>query len=106
MGLIVPDVENDAGLTENYSVGFFSRHTQTFYEPFLETSFNDLIQDDRNTFFENTNNKLYLYSFKYGVPQRLDSNPTVDILDSKGEAVSGLLVYHHVKFKKGSMRCQ
>ena len=85
----VPEVENISGLTENYSVGFFSRHTQTFYEPFLETSYSDLIEDDRNTFYESRNNKLYLYSFKYGNPQSFDSNPTVDILDSTGEVVSG-----------------
>ena len=97
----VPDVENITGLTENYSVGFFSRHTQTFYEPFLETSFNDLIQDDRNTFFEKRKNKLYLYSFKYGVPQRLDSNPTVDILDSNGDPVNGFTNLTTCEIQKG-----
>jgi hypothetical protein len=85
----LPDVENISGLTENYTVGFFTRHTQTFYEPFLETSYTDLIEDDRNTFYEKRNNKLYLYSFKYGNPQQLDSNPTVDILDSNGDPVDG-----------------
>lgn len=85
----VPKVENISGLTENYSVGFFSRHTQTFYEPFLETDYSDLIEDDRNTFYEKRNNKLYLYSFKYGNPQSFDSNPTVDILDTNGDPISG-----------------
>ena len=35
----LPQFELLSGLTEAYSVGFFSRHTQTFFEPFLETSF-------------------------------------------------------------------
>jgi hypothetical protein len=83
----VPKVENISGMTENYSVGFFSRHTQTFYEPFLETTFNDLIEDDRHTFYEQRNNKLYLYSFRYGNPQNFDNNPIVDILDANGNAV-------------------
>ena len=84
-----PEVENITGLTENYSVGFFSRHTQTFYEPFLETTYDDLIQDDRNIFYSEKSNKLYLYSYNFGVPQNFDSNPTVDILDLNGTPVPG-----------------
>jgi hypothetical protein len=59
----LPQLENLTGLTENYSVGFFTRHTQTFYEPFLETSYNDLILDNRNSFYSHNNNRLYLYSY-------------------------------------------
>jgi hypothetical protein len=84
-----PSVENISGMTENYSVGFFSPHTQTFYEPFLETNYDDLILDDRNIFTENSNNSLYLYSYNNGNPLNLDSNPVVDILDEDGNPVSG-----------------
>jgi len=84
-----PSLENLSGLTENYSVGFFTRHTQTFYEPYLETTYDDLILDDRNAFFENKENKLYLYSYIQGVPTNFDSNPTVDISDSNGDLMSG-----------------
>ena len=84
-----PQVENITGLTENYSVGFFSKYTQTFYEPFLETNYDDLIQDDRGTFFEKRNNKLYLYSFSNGLPQSFDTNPRVDLYDTYGEIVPG-----------------
>jgi hypothetical protein len=97
----VPEIENITGLTENYTVGFFTRHTQTFYEPFLETSYSDLIQDDRNTFFEKRNNKLYLYSFIYGNPQSFDSNPTVDILDSNGEPINGFTNLTTCQIQKG-----
>jgi len=97
----VPQVENISGLTENYSVGFFSRHTQTFYEPFLETNYSDLIEDDRNTFYENRSNKLYLYSFKYGEPQSFDDNPTVDILDSNGDPVDGFTGLTTCEISKG-----
>ena len=85
-----PQLENISGLTENYSVGFFTRHTQTFYEPFLETTYDDLILDDRTYFFENKVNKLYLYSYIQSVPTNFDSNPTVDIVDSNGDLVPGL----------------
>ena len=83
-----PQLENISGLTENYSVGFFSPHTQTFYEPFLETNYNDLINDDRNNFYSGNNNDLYLYVYENGNAVSLDSNPTVDILDSSGEALT------------------
>ena len=82
-------LENLTGLTENYSVGFFTRHTQTFYEPYLETTYDDLILDDRNNFYENKENKLYLYSYIQGVPTNFDSNPTVDIKDSNGDLMLG-----------------
>jgi len=84
-----PEVENITGMTENYSVGFFSPYTQTFYAPYLETNYNDLILDDRNSFHEGLNNNLYLYVYENGNPINLDSNPTVDILDLNGDPVVG-----------------
>lgn len=86
----VPKVENISGMTENYSVGFFSRHTQTFYEPFLETKYDDLIVDDRYTFHEGVSNKLYLYTFINGSPIKLNQNPTVNIYDVNGGFVDSL----------------
>ena len=68
----LPAVENLSGTTGSYSVGFFTRHTQTFYEPFLETTYNDLIQDDRSSFSLGKTNKLYLYSYEEGNFQNLD----------------------------------
>jgi hypothetical protein len=85
-----PQVENLTGLTDNYEVQFFTRHTQTFYEPYLETSYNDLVEDDRNLFTLGKINKLYLYLFDDGTPINLDKLPTVDILDSSGDPVIGL----------------
>lgn len=85
-----PQVENLTGLTENYEVQFFTRHTQTFYEPYLETSYNDLIEDDRNLFTLGKTNKLYLYLYDNGNPINLDVSPNVDILDSSGNPIDGL----------------
>ena len=85
-----PQLELLTGLTESYTVGFFTRHTQTFYEPYLESNYNDLIQDDRNTFTQGTTNKLYLYLYQDGNPINLDTNPGVNIFDSNGSPVSGL----------------
>lgn len=86
---LYPELENITGMTENYSVGFFSPHTQTFFEPFLETTYDDLILDNRNTFYSNADNYLYLYTYANGNPINLDSNPTVDILDNAGDPISG-----------------
>ena len=85
-----PQVENLSGLTDNYEVQFFTRHTQTFYEPYLETSYNDVIEDDRNLFTLGKVNKLYLYLYDNGEPISLDSNPTVTISDTTGSPISGL----------------
>jgi hypothetical protein len=86
-----PQIENLTGLTENYEVQFFTRHTQTFYEPLLETSYNDLIEDDRNLFTQGRVNRLYLYLFDNGLPFNLDSNPIVDILDHSGNVLFSAL---------------
>jgi hypothetical protein len=75
----LPQLENISGLTDSYSVAFFSRQTQTFYQPFLQTTYNDLIQDDRNQFLKNQVNKLYLYIYQNGDFVNLDRNPTVNV---------------------------
>jgi hypothetical protein len=85
-----PEVEDLADLTETYEVQFFTRHTQTFYEPFLETIYNDLVEDDRNDFILGKQNKLYLYIFDDGNPINLDSNPLVTLSDQTGSPIIGL----------------
>lgn len=86
----LPDVENLSGTTGAYSVGFFTRHTQTFYEPYLLTTYDDLIEDDRNNFTLNKSNKLYLYIYEDGDFKNLDQNPLVSISDSSGTPIAGL----------------
>ena len=83
----LPQVENLSGTTGAYSVGFFTRHTQTFYEPFLETTYDDLIEDDRNSFSLGKVNKLYLYIYEDGDFKNLDNPPLVTITDPSGNVV-------------------
>ena len=97
----LPQIENLTGLTDNYEVQFFTRHTQTFYEPFLETSYDDIIEDDRNSFSLGKVNKLYLYLFDNGSPINLDYNPVVTILDSNGNEISGLIGIETCQKTKG-----
>ena len=85
----IPDFENLTGLTEAYSVGFFTRYTQTFYEPFLETDFNDVVVDNRGDFHLGVNNRLFLYAYNHnGDPMCFDALPTVSIRDCNDSTVA------------------
>lgn len=75
------DLENTPTTNLQYC-GFFTRHTQTFYEPFIETTYSETIEDTRNRFYMDRNNKLYLYVNAGGVPTNLDDNPTVIVRDN------------------------
>jgi len=86
----LPELENLSGTTGSYSVGFFTRHTQTFYEPYLLTTYNDIIEDDRNNFSLGKSNKLYLYIYEDGDFKNLDENPLVSISDASGSPIVGL----------------
>jgi hypothetical protein len=86
----LPQIENITGLTDSYSVAFFSKYTQTFYQPYLLTNYDDLIKDDRNQFLKNQVNKLYLYVYQNGDLVNLDADPYVRIEDANGTALSGM----------------
>ena len=78
-------------ITTDYQyVGFFTRHTQTFYEPFIETTYDNVISDDRSDFYLDKTNKLYLYSNLGGTPTNLDSLPGVVIRDGNGDVFSAI----------------
>jgi hypothetical protein len=80
-------------ITDNLQyVGFFTRHTQTFYEPYVETTYENSIEDDRANFYMDKLNKLYLYVSKGGVPCDVDDINTlgVNILDEQGETFSAI----------------
>ena len=53
---------------DTFYVGFFGKDTNTVYEPFLETKYNNTIKDDRNHFYLDKTNKLYLYTNSGGEP--------------------------------------
>jgi hypothetical protein len=65
---------------ERQAVAFHVKNTNTFYEPFIETYVDDVIEDDRNHFFLDKENSLYLYSYIGGKPQDVVVNK-VDIYD-------------------------
>lgn len=94
-GLITGDTNYGLGIAYAYPyelsstqnlqyVGFFTRYTQTFYEPYIETIYSNHITDDRNNFFLDKPNKLYLYVNLAGNPTNLDTLPSVQIYDENG----------------------
>ena len=77
------------------AVAFFAKHTNTYYEPYIETTIDDIITDDRNYFYLDKENKLFLY---VNVGNNDKSNNTisidrVEIHDNEGvliDTISGI----------------
>jgi hypothetical protein len=95
----IPQFENLSDITEAYSVGFFTRYTQTFFEPFLETTYNDTIDDDRSNFNLGVPNHLFLYAYDHnGNPICFDNSigspVTVTVRDCNDNVVSTYLPTH------------
>jgi hypothetical protein len=85
LGIAYTQALEETTTTVKQYVGFFTRHTQTFYEPHIETIYDCHIKDDRNNFFLDKDNKLYLYVNLGGTPTNLDAIPGVTINDVNEE---------------------
>jgi hypothetical protein len=94
------DYENTSGFNDK-SVAFFTKYTQTFYEPFVESVFDDRIDDNRANFIEKMDQNLYLYVTKGTNFYNLDELPIVNILDSNNNLITGLNELTTTKIKKG-----
>ena len=70
-----PQYENKNTELTQY-VGFFTSHTHSFFEPYVETTYNETIEDDRADFYLDKSNKLYFYSIVGGKYANLDEFPT------------------------------
>lgn len=73
-----PMLENSESNIDNY-IGFFTQYTNTFFEPYLESIYDETISDDRNNFIIGKNNRLYLYTNIGGNLVNLDEFPTCSI---------------------------
>lgn len=86
-----PDIENITGELGLKTVGFFTRHLDYFYEPFIETEWESNIDDDREFFYIGKPNNLYLYTNKAGRPFDLDFIPSaVTILDYNDDVIDSI----------------
>jgi hypothetical protein len=94
------DLETNEVVPSQY-VGFFTRHTQTYYEPFVETSYNNPIRDDRKNFYRGKTNRLYFYTNLGSEPTNLDSKPSVVINDGNGGIFSSFTSNDVIQQTKG-----
>lgn len=82
LGIAFPPSYEQTMIDDFQYVGFFTRHTQTFYEPYVETTYSCHIKDDRTDFYLDKRNRLYLYVNLGGTPTNLDELPTVTVYDN------------------------
>lgn len=75
-----PLLELSESNIENY-VGILTNKTNSFFEPYIETYYDDIIDDNRANFILGKNNKLYLYSNIGGKLENLDDFPTCSVDD-------------------------
>jgi len=87
-GIAFDNLYEEMPTNELQYVGFFSRFTQTFFEPFVETVYDEHISDDRALFYKDKLNKLYLYVNLGNNPTDLDFLPTVTVYDNNGDVFS------------------
>ena len=81
-----PLLETTETKYENY-IGFLTDKTNTFFEPFVETRYEDVIMDDRANFVLSKRNRLYLYCTIGDHLEDLDINPTVTIRNGDDEII-------------------
>lgn len=61
------------------SVFFFNNNTNSFFEPYVETTYEDYIKDDRSNFYLDKNNRLYFYASVASKKVNLDKIPRCTI---------------------------
>jgi hypothetical protein len=91
LGLKYTDDLEELETTLRQAVGFHARKTNTFYEPHILTTYDNSIEDDRNYFFLDKDNELYLYANVGGNPQSVTVNSVTikDYLGKEYTTISG-----------------
>ena len=82
------------------AVAFHAKHTNTYYEPYIETTIEDTIKDDRNYFYLDKDNDLYLYVNVGNFKQNIIVNK-VDIFDYEDNLIITLTGTSIVNVSKG-----
>jgi len=80
LGIKFPDEYEELMTEFTQAVAFHAKNTNTWYEPYVETVVDDTITDDRNYFYLDKDNELYLYVNVGGIEQNIDVN-SVNIYD-------------------------
>ena len=100
IGIKFPDSFEALNPTMRQAVAFFAKHTNTYYEPYIETTINDTIVDDRNYFYLDKDNDLFLYVNIGGFQQNITVNK-VEIFDQDDNLVTGFTGSSIVNISKG-----
>jgi len=96
-GLAFAPVYQNVEVDFDLSVAFFTKYTQTFWEPFVESVFDDRIDDNRENFYIDAERNLYLYVNYMGNPHNLDELPVVDILNYLNQPILTGLTATHIR---------
>lgn len=100
LGVKFPDELEELPTTFTQSVAFHAKNTNTWYEPYIETVVDDRIKDDRNYFYLDKDNDLYLYVNIGGIEQNIDVQ-SVNIYDYQDNLVQTLTGDSIVNVSKG-----
>lgn len=84
LGIKFEDIYESLDVELREAIAFHAKNTNTWYEPYIETTIDDIISDDRNYFYLNKDNYLYLYSKVGGNNADITVN-SVKIYDSEGD---------------------
>lgn len=79
IGIAFSPIYEEISLNKSQYVGFFTQHTNSYFEPYIETIYSDHIQDNRLDFCLNKPNRLYFYANINGNPVNLDEMPVAEI---------------------------
>jgi hypothetical protein len=101
LGLAFAIAYQDIEPVNDQSVAFFTKYTQTFFEPYVESIFYDNIIDSRHNFVEGVTQNLYLYVTKGSSFYNLDNTPLVNIYDSTNTIIPGLSGLTTTQIKTG-----
>lgn len=83
-------------------VGFFTQHTNSFYEPYVETTYDEFIEDDRTNFYLDKRNKLYFYAMVGGNAVNLDEMPTCELNGQQFEVKQATKGYYYIETELSS----
>ena len=76
---------------EKRYVGFFNENTNTFFEPYIETTYYDTVIDDREKFYMGKQNRICLYVNVGSEPANLDNLPGAVVYDADGDVYQNFL---------------
>lgn len=102
IGIAFSPVFEDTKTDYTQYVGFFTNHTNSFFEPYVETTYDDVIRDDRFNFYLNKKNRLYFYANVGGKQVNLDAMPTAEIDGANYEVKQTTKGAYYIEVELGS----